>query len=117
MSFGVSFSLPKELKIRKTSEYKEIFGKSKRLSSDHFNFLYAPNSLGYPRVGFVVAKKNVPGAVERNRVKRVLREVFRQNKSLFGSMDVVFIAKRGSEALDFSLAQKEIKEMIRSKLS
>lgn len=112
----MSFSFPKELKIRNSSEYKEIFGKSRKLSSDHFNILYVPNSLGYPRVGFVVAKKNVPGAVERNRVKRVLREVFRRNKSLFGSMDVVFIAKKGSETLDFSLAQKEIKEIVGSKL-
>lgn len=68
-------------------------------------------------MGLVVAKKAVPGAVERNRIKRVLREVFRLNKSLFGSMDVVFVAKKGSERLDYSLAKKEIEEIVRSKLS
>ena len=117
MSFVVSLSFPKELKIRTNSEYEEIFGKSKRLSTDHFNILFAPNSLGYPRMGLVVAKKAVPGAVERNRIKRVLREVFRLNKPLFGSMDVVFVAKKGSERLDYSLAKKEIEEIVRSKLS
>jgi ribonuclease P protein component len=54
--------------------------------------------------------------VERNRVKRVLREFFRLNKSLFGSTDVVFIAKKGSETLDYSLAKKEIEEIIGSNL-
>jgi ribonuclease P protein component len=117
MSFVVSLSFPKELKIRTNSEYEEIFGKSKRLSTDHFNILFAPNSLGYPRMGLVVAKKAVPGAVERNRIKRVLREVFRLNKPLFGSMDVVFVAKKGSERLDYSLAKKEIEEIVRFKLS
>ena len=117
MNFVVSLSFPKELKIRKNSEYEEIFGKSRRLNTEHFNILCAPNSLGYARVGFVLSKKMVPGAVERNRVKRVLREFFRLNQSLFGSMDVVFVAKKGSEMLDYSLAEKEIGEIIRSKLS
>jgi ribonuclease P protein component len=117
MNFVVSLSFPKELKIRTNSEYEEIFGKSKRLSTEHFNILCAPNSLGYPRLGLVVGKKAVPGAVERNRIKRVLREVFRLNKPLFGSMDVVFVAKRGSEKLDYALAKREIEEIVRSKLS
>jgi ribonuclease P protein component len=117
MSFVVSLSFPKELKIRTNSEYEEIFGKSKKLSTEHFSILCAPNSLGYPRLGLVVGKKAVPGAVERNRVKRVLREVFRLNKPLFGSMDVVFVAKKGSEKLDYSSAKREVEETVRSKLS
>jgi ribonuclease P protein component len=32
-------------------------------------------------------------------------------------MDVVFVAKKGSEKLDYSLAKKEIEEIVRSKLS
>lgn len=116
MSFDVSFSFPKDLKIRKTSEYDRIFGKSKRLTSEHFIILYAPNSLGYPRAGFVVAKKNVSGAVGRNRVKRILRDIFRRNKSLFDSMDFVFVAKSGSDSLDYARAKEEIEETIRSKL-
>lgn len=68
-------------------------------------------------MGLVVSKKSIPGAVERNRIKRVLREIFRLNKTLFGSTDVVFVAKKGSEKLDYSLAMKEIEGIVRSKLS
>ena len=46
-----------------------------------------------PRVGFSVSKR-LGGAVERNSVKRVLREAFRAcGGSLGGDMDLVFVAR------------------------
>ena len=117
MSFGLDLSFPKELKIRKTSQYEDVFGKSEKLRGVHFDILYVPNSLGYSRVGLIAGKKKVPSAVGRNRFKRVLREVFRNNKSLFGSLDIVFIANRGSKSLNYSRAKREIEEFVRSQLS
>lgn len=117
MSLLPNRSFPKELKIRKSSEYEEIFRKSKRLRGRHFDILYVQNSLGYCRTGIVVSKKNVRSAVKRNRIKRVVREVFRNNKSLFDSLDVVFLAKQGCEDLNYSNAKREIQDNIRSILS
>ncbi|MEM7008960.1 MAG: ribonuclease P protein component [Thermodesulfobacteriota bacterium] len=117
MSFLLNHKFPKELKIRKTSDYEEIFGSSKRIRSRHFDILYVKNSLGYCRAGFVVGKKNVRSAVKRNRIKRVVREVFRNNKSLFDSYDVVFLAKKKSDTLNYSNVKKEFEEIIRSQLS
>lgn len=52
-----------------------------------------PEAGAGPRVGFSVSKR-LGTAVDRNRVKRVLREVFRANdQSLKGSMDFVLIAR------------------------
>ena len=117
MSFGPDLSFPKELKIRKTSQFEDIFGKSKKLRGEHFDILYVSNSLGYSRVGLIAGKKKVPSAVGRNRFKRVFREVFRNNKSLFGSLDIVFIANRGSESLNYSQAKREVEKSVRSILS
>ena len=48
---------------------------------------------GGSRVGFSVSKR-LGGAVERNRVKRALREAFRMSsQSLTGDMDLVFVAR------------------------
>lgn len=39
-----------------------------------------PNNLGHSRLGLIVAKKIARRAVDRNKVKRLLREVFRMNQ-------------------------------------
>ena len=114
MSLFLKFTYPKELRIRKSSEYEAIFKNSKRLRTRHFDILYTQNSLGYARAGLVVGKKNVRSAVKRNRIKRVVREVFRNNKSLFDSLDLVFLAKKGCEELNYSVAKREIQDNIRS---
>lgn len=46
------------------------------------------------RLGIVVAKKNVRLAVARNKIKRVLRETFRQQQQLLNGLDVVVVVKK-----------------------
>jgi ribonuclease P protein component len=52
------------------------------------------------RLGLVIAKKNVRLAVQRNRIKRVAREVFRNLPNSQPPMDVVLLARRGMGQLD-----------------
>lgn len=53
--------------------------------------------------------KKVGTAVERNRIKRVVREVFRRNRQLFPvSHDLVFIAKRGAADVDYGALLNEL---------
>lgn len=61
--------------------------------------LARPNGLEYSRLGCVVAKKNVRGAVGRNRIKRVVRDTFRRQQQLLMPMDIVFIAHKGLDHL------------------
>lgn len=53
--------------------------------------------------------KKVGTAVQRNRIKRVVREVFRRNRQLFPrSHDLVFIAKRGATDIDYGSLLSEV---------
>jgi ribonuclease P protein component len=60
-----------------------------------FVLLVAPSAHPYPRLGITVSKQ-VGKAVRRNRVKRLVREVFRAHRGLLppGS-DIVVIARAG----------------------
>ena len=42
-----------------------------------------------------VAKKNVKKAVQRNRIKRIIRETFRQKKHGIDAVDIVVLVRQG----------------------
>lgn len=100
--------LRKREKLMGKTEYVRVLRKGKRFSSPNFTVAFAENGLDFPRLGRVVAKKTVPSAVSRNRIKRCFREVFRLNKEKFGRNDVVFIAESDSSDLSFPAVSGEI---------
>jgi len=55
--------------------------------------LAAPNDQGHPRLGLAISKKNAKRAVDRNRIKRIIRESFRQNQIRLPAVDLVVMAK------------------------
>lgn len=59
-----------------------------------FVLLARPNGLSFPRLGLAVSKKNIKTAVQRNRIKRLIRETFRQRKTTLGGCDYVVLARQ-----------------------
>ena len=55
--------------------------------------LATPNTKGHPRIGVTISKKRAKRAVDRNRVKRVTRESFRQHQNLSCPVDIVVLAR------------------------
>ncbi len=65
------------------------------------------------RIG-ITASKKVGNAVTRNRIKRWVREVFRQNPQFFPRpIDVVVIAKRGIDDFSYHAIEEEFTHVFR----
>ena len=64
--------------------------------------------MDHPRLGIIIAKKNVKLAVERNRLKRQLRETYRKERQLLPNLDLVVLAKKGADSQNNALTAKEL---------
>lgn len=72
-----------------------------RLSNDYILILAAVSDYKRPRLGLVVAKKNIPLAVNRNRFKRLSREAFRHRKNELSGLDIIIMARKDIVSLGF----------------
>ncbi|MAZ06374.1 MAG: ribonuclease P protein component [Halomonas sp.] len=95
-----AFGFPKSNRLLRPADYGKVFN-DVQLKVPHRNFLIlaTPNTLGHARVGLIFSKKNLKLSVQRNRIKRQVRESFRHQTELPG-LDVVVLGRQGLVSLD-----------------
>ena len=87
-------SFPRHVRIVRGSDFRIAYRDGLRLESERFVLFGRENGLDHPRIGITVSRK-VGGAVVRNRVKRLFREIFRRSRSAISApIDLVVNARR-----------------------
>jgi len=76
-----------------------VLKKGSRVSDPQLSFAVHATDRGEARLGLAIAKRAVPHAVDRNAIKRQIREVFRNYPNL-PSMDIVALTRRTTQAQD-----------------
>jgi len=105
-------SYPKSVRLRKRAEFLKLMGVADKIVIKGFLVVWRANDLADPRLGTTVSKK-VGCAVNRNRVKRFIREVYRHYRSQLPPVDINVIARREAALMDFSSAQRELDKAFR----
>lgn len=85
------FPFNKTQRLLKKSDYDHVFAQAKKIVTIDFILLYRENDLGYARLGLALSKKMIAKAHDRNRMKRLLRECFRQTQ--LPAVDIIFLAR------------------------
>lgn len=108
----VTFKFNRESRLLTPGHFKNVFDNATRFSSKHFTILITenPSTTDDNRLGLAIAKKRVKLAVQRNRIKRLVRESFRLNQHNLPSIDMVVMVKSGIDQLD----NQEINQQILS---
>jgi ribonuclease P protein component len=112
----VSYSFPKEERLHSKKLIAELFSKGSSFNMYPLRFVLikqADPSATPPQVLVSVSKKYFKKAVDRNRIKRQLREVYRTHKHLLQIQDqyavqVLGILYIGKEKSDFGLIRKKL---------
>ena len=76
-------SFPLKYRLAHSYQFDAVFDQKKaRFNSASLLLLAKPNTLGFNRLGMIVSKKSIPKSVQRNKVKRRIRETFRRPASV-----------------------------------
>lgn len=93
-SSGAINTFPKRFRLITANDYRQVFRNPKRVSTPELLFLFSKNDHVSSRLGLAIAKKQLPLAVDRNRVKRLIRESFRNKRNQLNSVDIVVMARK-----------------------
>ena len=102
------------LRLRKHADYQRVYTSSRKQFSKQMTFFYSLRPLDRrsdtpgPRIGLTVGK--VMGkAVDRNRIKRRMRECIRRHVGLLsGPVDVILHPRRSVLEMDFAKLEREV---------
>lgn len=100
-------------RLKKNRDFQRVYAYARanqangqRFFGQGFTIIVVPNAMDHSRLGISVQKKT-GSAVRRNRIKRMIREVFRLNREYFPpSSDIVFAVRPGF-VLNHTLALRE----------
>jgi len=91
--------LPRESRLRRAGDFAALRHTSGRFGGRCFSVRYRLNDLGHPRLGLAISKRVSKRAVERNRIKRLVRESFRQVKLELPPIDLMVMAREQAAGL------------------
>ncbi|MGM0951400.1 MAG: ribonuclease P protein component [Pseudomonadota bacterium] len=108
-----TLGFPKSHRLLKPSDYSKVFD-DVALKVPHRNFLIlaTPNDRGHARIGLIFSKKNLRLAVQRNRIKRQVRETFRLQQDL-PSLDIIVLGRQGLTQLDNTAVRSSLNDLWR----
>jgi ribonuclease P protein component len=98
-------------RLRKPAEFKLVFTEGQRVKRQLLAASFRPNQGEQARLGLAIAKKAVASACARNRIKRLIRENFRQNRSRLPAVDFVFYVQPGVADLSNTLLRDVLAEI------
>jgi ribonuclease P protein component len=109
-------SLGRQEKVKKKQDFKVIFDEGKRYGNALINLVFTRRQVmagkaPVRRLG-IVASRKVGNAVQRNRLKRLIRETFRLNKHTFKApVDMVVILKPAAREAARDILQSRFLEL------
>jgi ribonuclease P protein component len=102
------FDLPRSARLLSRADFASLRERSERIATRSFVAEYRPSTKGLARMGVAISRRVSKRAVDRNRIRRTIRESFRRQRAALPAIDVLVIAR--------SLAAQQINAALRADL-
>ena len=101
------------ISLSKNRDFRWLYAKGKKAAGSYLAVYCRKNRIDSTRLGLTVSVK-LGGAVQRNRIRRRMREAYRLQEDLFlPGNDIVIVARFRAVSVGFSALQKEMVDLCR----
>lgn len=106
------YRFSKKRRLIKKIDFNHVFNQAHKLVYGNITLLFKPNMLPYARLGFAISKRFVNQAVLRNKIRRILKESFRQQTHL-PAYDIVILINQPCDKQKIVYIQQNIEKLWR----
>lgn len=90
---GGDYSFPRSARLTHSQDFKAVFAGAEKQANRYLTVLYRPNTVQQARLGLAISKRVAKRASDRNRIKRLIRESFRQIRNDLPAVDIVVMVR------------------------
>ena len=104
---GHDGAFPRSARLTRSGDFRAVFAGAERHADRYVTILVGAGRGTRPRLGLAISKRVAPRAVDRNRIKRLIRESFRRNQHRLPVIDAVVMVRpiaRHTESATLSAA-------------
>jgi ribonuclease P protein component len=99
---------PRDHRLAKKHDFQFVFAKPHKATHKYLLALYRSNQKSHARLGIIIAKRYIKLAVQRNRLRRLVRESFRQHQNTLKGLDIVVQIRSECSPLDNKVLRNDI---------
>lgn len=106
--------LPKKNRLTDRADFQEIYKNGRFFSLNSIAIQFLPNNTKETRVGFSVGKKYLKKATERNKARRILREIISTELSRINTgIDIIISLRSKKNTLNNLEMKKDVTEILK----
>lgn len=98
--------------LKKDSDFRNVYRRGRSVANRQLVLYYLKNGEEGVRVGFSISKK-YGKAIQRNKLRRRLKEILRNIDGIHSGYDFVFIARSGAKEADYAMLERSVRHLFR----
>jgi ribonuclease P protein component len=99
--------LTRRYRLRGAAQFAAVFRAGRRIEGTRLQLVAAPATAGVGRVGYIIGSRQLRRAIDRNRLKRMLREAIASRREQLNAFDVVLRLRRACTPEELKIAAAE----------